>query len=245
MSKNKEHRNKIKAWKKQEEDEFLATIPFAESIFQELFDSLDTKLETEPCKHDFNLTSNFLSTKGIDFQEHIDFFIEHGGGCDCEILMNLEGIFPEQDYEQTVIVQKKIKREKINSLKYQDLEIDSIPSPWKLYKTGGDYEFQFGKNQDIKIELIKNFKVDNWNDDRFWQTQWESITELNVKSEKELIYDNIEGFERVTFKTQDWTPVLTWIRKEGNDAWVLMFRTELSRFRGDISELKNILKKLK
>lgn len=205
---------------------------------------MDLKLESEPCGHNLNLTTNFLSSKGIKFQEHIDFFLEHGDGCDCEVLMNVEGVFSEQEYETTTKVDKPVKRERISSLKIQHLEIDSVPSPWKLFKSGNDYEFQFGKNQHITIQLIQKFKVDKWNDDSFWQKQWEAITELKVKSDKELIYDNLEGFERVTFKTQDWIPVLTWVRKPGNYDWALMFRTELSRFRGDINELKNLLKKL-
>lgn len=245
MSKNKEHRENIKTWKKQQEEEFLATIPFSESIFQELFDYLDLKIEEEPCKHNFNLTTKFLSSKGVNFERHIDFFLEHGGGCDCEILMNVEGVFPEQDSGQLFMVGKSINRKKINSLKYLDLEIDTVPSPWKLFESGDEYEFQFGKNRDIKINLIKGFTVVNWSDDDNWKKKWESITELKLKSDAELIYDELEGFERATIKTKDWIPVLTWIRRRGNESWGLLFRTELSRFRGDINELKKVLNNIK
>jgi len=245
MSKNKEHRDKIKAWKKRQEEEFLETIPFPEPVFQELFDYLDARLQNESCRHNFDLTTSFLSTKGIKFQEQIDFFFEHGGGCDCEVLMNVEGVFPEKEHETIIRIEKPPKRERANTLKLQDLEIEFVPPPWKLFKSGNNYEFQLGKNKNIKIELIKNFEVYKWTDDIFWQRQWESMTELKVKSGRELIYDNLEGFERATFKTQDWIPVLTWIRKPGNDAWTLIFRTELSRFRGDTTELKNLLKNIK
>lgn len=245
MSKNKEHRENIKAWKKEQEEEFLASIPFSESLFQELFDHLDAKAETVPCNHNFHLTTRFLKSKNINFDEHIDFFLEHGGGCDCEVLINVEGVFPEQPNEQLSNVVKPTKREKFNSIKYQDLKIDIIPAPWKLFKSDGEYEFQFGKNRDVKINLIKDFMVDNWNDDSHWKKKWESIVELKIHSNVELIYDDLEGFERVTCKTQDWTPVLTWLRKRGNDSWGLIFRTELSRFRGDINELKNLLSSIK
>ncbi len=245
MSNNKKHKETIEAWKKQEEEEFLTTIPFPESIFQELFDYLDLKLETEPCKHNFNLTSTFLASKGIIFHEHIDFFIEHGGGCDCEVLMNVEDVFPKPLDQPPNKIEKSVKREKVAFLKYQDLEIDSVPSPWRLFKSGEDYEFQFGKNQDIIINLIKNLNVSNWHDDAYWQKQWEAIVDLKIKSNKELIYDDLEGFDRVIFKTQDWTPVLTWIRRKGSNSWGLMFKTEISRFRGDINEVENLLKKIK
>jgi hypothetical protein len=244
MKKNKEHRDKIRAWKKEQQDEFLATLPFPEHIFQELFDYLDSTLETQPCQHNFQLSSEFLLKRGINLEDHVDFLIEHGGGCDCEVLMNVEEAFPHEEFQESYKPEKSTKREKVNSLEYEDLALLQVPSPWKLFKTGDQFEFQLGKNQDVKIDLLKDFHIKNWNDDSYWQKQWESITELKVKQEKEVVYDELDDLEMVTFKTKGWIPVITWIRKKENCSWGLVFRTELSRLRGDMNELKNLLRKI-
>ena len=244
MTKNKVHKANIKAWKNQQEEKFLKSIPFAVSIFQDLFDHLDIRFETKSCTNTFNLTIDFLASKGIHFEDHIDFFIEHGSGCDCEVLANMEEMFPERKSKIPIKRETAAKREKVNSIDFEGFRIDKIPAPWRLFKTGNDYVFQLGKNQDIKIDLVKNANIQSWNDNNYWKSQWEATTELKVTSSFDLIYDEIEGFETVTFTTKEWTPVLTWIRKPGNDSWILIFKTELSRFRGDIRELKNLVKKI-
>jgi hypothetical protein len=245
MKKNKEHRDKIKAWKKQQEKEFLESLPFPEPIFLELFNFLDSTLETRPCQHDFQLTSDFLSKLGIKLEEYVDFLIDHGGGCDCEVLMNVEEAFRHEEFQENYIPEKPPKREKVNSLEYESLKISEVPSPWKLFKIGEHFEFQFGKNQDIKVELLRDFSYKNWKDESYWQKQWELKTELKVKDESEVIYDELGDLEMVTFKTKGWIPVLTWIRSRERSSWGLVFRTELSRLRGDMNELKNLLRKIK
>lgn len=244
MSKKKEYRAKIDAWKKKEEAEWLKSLPFAESIFQELFDHLDLQLANQPCQNNYKLTTAFLATKGIDFKAHIDFFIEHGGGCDCEVLMNIEGLFPEQELPPTDPRPSPPKREKVNAIAYEGLIIESIPAPWKLYRIAEDYEFQLGKQQRVKMSLLRQFSVADWQDQAYWQREWERITELKVRGNKEVVFEELAGFQRATFKTQDWTPVLTWLRKDERSTWGLLFRTELSRFRGDINAVKNLLKRI-
>ncbi len=241
MAQNKTHKKTSKILKKQGKEAFLR-LPFDIELFQKLFDYLDEKLQKTPCNHDFKLTTEFLNSNGIDFRKHIDFFIENGGGCDCEILMNVEEAFPEN--QELATTPKPAKREVLKQLKLPDFEIESIPSAWNLYKAGENYEFQFGKNKDIKVTLIPYIDISDWENKYFWQKEWESITGLKIKSESELIYDKTNDFEMVTFKTKDWTPALTWIKPAKKKSWSLIFRTELSRLRGDMNELKNLLKKI-
>ncbi|WP_422859483.1 SMI1/KNR4 family protein [Flagellimonas sp. S174] len=152
--------------------------------------------------------------------------------------------------EETIDVRPKaslnqITREKVNSINFQNLIIDLIPAPWKLYKIGENYEFQLGKNSDIKINLLKNPKPNDWNERDFWTKQWASITKLKVKSNMEVTLDEFKNLHIVTCKTKEWTPVLTWVGKKEDSSWVLMFRTELRRLKGDINELKKLLEKIK
>jgi hypothetical protein len=244
MSKNIQHRENIKAWKKLQEDEFLASLPFSEQEFLDLFDFLDEQLEKLPCQHDFKLTKKFLKSKLIDFDKHIDFFIGHGGGCDCEILMNMEELFPNSNENEPIIIQKTAPREKVKELILTDLEIKNIPAPWILFRSDNHYEFQFGKNSDIKITLIESLNKLDWTNEDFWKNQWEKLTELKLKSDCEVIYDKVSQIDLLTVKTKDWIPVLTWIKPTEIKTWGFLFRTELSRFRGDMNEMKNLLKKI-
>lgn len=244
MSKNKQHRENIKAWKKKQEDEFLVSLPFSEQKFQDLFDYLNKQLEKTSCEHDFRLTKKFLRRKLINFDKHIDFFIDHGGGCDCEVLMNMKELFPSSTENEPILVQKSTPREKVNELILPDLEIKNIPAPWKLFRSDDQYEFQFGKNSDIKVKLTESINKSDWTNEDSWKKQWEKLTELKLKSDCEVIYDKVNQFDLVTVKTKDWIPVLTWIKPIESKIWGFLFRTELSRFRGDMKELKNLLKKI-
>lgn len=244
MSKNKQHRENIKAWKKKQEEEFLASLPFSEQKFQDLFDYLDKQLEKTPCEHDFRLTKKFLRRKLINFDKYIDFFIEHGGGCDCEVLMNMEELFPSSAENEPIIVQKSTPREKVNELILTDLEIKNIPAPWKLFHSDNQYEFQFGKNIDIKVILTESLNKKDWTNEDYWKKQWEKLTELKLKSDFEITYDKVNQLDLVTVKTKDYIPVLIWIKPTESKTWGFLFRTELSRFRGDVNELKNLLKKI-
>lgn len=244
MSQNKQHREKLKAWKKKQEDEFLNSLPFSQQKFQDLFDYLDKQLEKTPCQHDFRLTKSFLRKKWIRFDKHVDFFVKHGGGCDCEVLMNMEDLFPNSTENEPIIVQKSAPRKKVNELILTDLEIKNIPAPWKLFQSDNQYEFQFGKNTDIKITLIESLSEVDWTDEEFWKKEWEKLTELKLKSDCEVIYGHVNQLDLVTVKTKDWIRVLTWIRPTEPKTWALLFRTELSRHRGDMAELKKLLIKV-
>ena len=174
-------------------------------------------------------------------EEIYDWFHETG-----ELTKIAETIMELLPQKKDVIKRKKSnKKEKVDSLKLSNFVINSIPLPWKAFNKGNDYFFQLGKKQEIRVKFLKETKIDIWTDDSYWQSRWEMITDLEVISEKELIYDEFEEFELVTFKTQSWIPVLTWIRKKNDNRWILIFHTESSRFRGDMIELKKLLRNVK
>ncbi len=244
MSKNRQNRENIKAWKKKQKEEFLASLPFPEQKFQELFDYLDEKLENNICKKDFSFTRIFLKNQFIDFDKCIDFFVKHGAYCDCEVLMNIEELFPVSDNNETVVVQKAKEKIRLNKLIWSDFEIENVPKPWKLFRCDDKYKFQFGKKNEINVLLIESLNDIKWEDENFWKEQWEEITELNLKSGFEVIYDKFNKFDLVTLKSKSWIPVLTWIKPIENKNWGLLFKTESMRFQGDMNELKNLLKNI-
>ena len=143
---------------------------------------------------------------------------------------------------EPIIVEKSTPREKVNELILQDLQIKKVPAPWKLFRLGDQYEFQLGKNNDIKNTVTDSLNNTDWTNEKFWKKQWEKYTELKLKSDYEVIYDKVNQLDLVTVKTKDWIPVLTWIKPTKVRTWGFLFKTELSRFRGDMNELKNLLK---
>lgn len=77
-----------------EKESFFANLPLDQDLLNELFDYLDAELEYISCKHDYELTSNFLNLKGKKIDDRtIKWFQENGGYCDCEILFNVADIF--------------------------------------------------------------------------------------------------------------------------------------------------------
>ncbi|UCS91955.1 DUF2695 domain-containing protein [Echinicola marina] len=91
----KEHRKQIqKELARKEKESFFSNLPMEQELLIELFDYLDTELASSGCKHDYNLTSNFLNSKGKHLEDRvIKWFQEQRGYCDCEILLNVEEKF--------------------------------------------------------------------------------------------------------------------------------------------------------
>ena len=81
-----------KAWREQENQKLLASIPMPKETLKELFDHLDEML-SEGCEHSLRLTAAFLESKKLDPQRVIPWLHEHGGYCDCEVLANIEAKF--------------------------------------------------------------------------------------------------------------------------------------------------------
>lgn len=81
-----------KAWREQENQKLLASIPMPKEGLRELFDHLDGAL-AEGCDHSLRLTTAFLESKKLEVQRVVPWLGEHGGHCDCEVLANVEDEF--------------------------------------------------------------------------------------------------------------------------------------------------------
>ncbi|MCW5549616.1 MAG: DUF2695 domain-containing protein [Opitutaceae bacterium] len=81
-----------KAWREQENQKLLASIPISKKALRELFDHLDGAL-SQGCDHGLRHTTAFLESQRLDVQRVIPWLREHGGYCDCEVLSNVENKF--------------------------------------------------------------------------------------------------------------------------------------------------------
>ncbi|MEL6535463.1 MAG: DUF2695 domain-containing protein [Bacteroidota bacterium] len=243
MSKNKAQRDKIKAWKAQQANKFLATLPFSESVFRSLFLYLNKTLEAKPCQHNFDHTTAFLATQGIEFQKHVDFFINNGGGCDCEVLHNVEGAFPEPLAAPPAKRPKPTQKTKLDSLQLPGFELTSVPNPWKLFQSGKTYQFQLGKKQEVMATLLMGNTAKADSPPEYWEKEWTKRTKLTLREPLEITQESWETWQLITAKTPKWTPAMVWGLPE-TGAWALLLVTEMGRLGGDLNEFKNLLRNI-
>ena len=64
--------------------------PLPDNQLRALFDVLDEKLAANSCDHSLRFTRAFLSERGVESDEVLSWLAGHGGGCDCEVLANVE-----------------------------------------------------------------------------------------------------------------------------------------------------------
>ena len=86
----------LKDYKAKEKQNFQDSLPMDEELFWNLFDYVDEKLEVnDGCDHGLTFTREFLEKQSIDVESVLDWIINEGGGCDCEVLYNVEERFEE------------------------------------------------------------------------------------------------------------------------------------------------------
>jgi hypothetical protein len=82
----------------------LASLPFEESNFEDMFQYIESELMKQPCQMDYKATIAFLTSKGLNTTENLSFLNKHNGHCDCEVLMNVSQMFPLDNYKHGSIV---------------------------------------------------------------------------------------------------------------------------------------------
>jgi Protein of unknown function (DUF2695) len=77
-------------------EEFESSLPKPRDLFKKLFDYLDIQFGEKACDNTLLLTVHFLKTNNIINSEMVVRWIqEHGGGCDCEVLADIEDSFED------------------------------------------------------------------------------------------------------------------------------------------------------
>lgn len=68
----------------------LAWMPLEKDELEDLLDWLDEAVSEKGCAHNYSLAREWLSTKSVDTSTTLMALMAKGGGCDCEILLNVE-----------------------------------------------------------------------------------------------------------------------------------------------------------
>ncbi|MCM1368542.1 MAG: DUF2695 domain-containing protein [Roseburia sp.] len=94
---NEKQRRKLlaKSYKENRKQDFLSSLPMPKALFYKLFDYLDEQLSVRSCNHTLEITLEFLQKHGQPITEVTEWLYSNGGGCDCEVLCNIEDKFEE------------------------------------------------------------------------------------------------------------------------------------------------------
>jgi hypothetical protein len=77
-----------KAWKQQEQQKLVASIPMPHEDLRDLLDHLVSEGAPQ-CDHTWRKTLEFLQKRGLDVDRVIPWLRSHGGYCDCEVIYNV------------------------------------------------------------------------------------------------------------------------------------------------------------
>ncbi|MDB6058289.1 MAG: hypothetical protein JWO95_2133 [Verrucomicrobiales bacterium] len=94
MSKDPDKDALKKAWKEQQREKLVASIPMPQADLRALFDFLDRE-GAPPCDHTLRETIEFLKQRQLDVDRIIPWLHEYGGYCDCEVIFNVDDKFGE------------------------------------------------------------------------------------------------------------------------------------------------------
>ncbi len=87
----KERRNEIKrSIKTSQQEAIVSSCPIPIESLRGLFDFLDSRLTDAECDERFTIAFEYLGRYGFEHEAFVDWSIANGGGCDCEILSNIE-----------------------------------------------------------------------------------------------------------------------------------------------------------
>lgn len=86
---DKEEKKELKAqYKQNEQDAILASIPMSIEELKSLLSFLNRE-EAPECDHTLKETNEFIKSQNLDPNIIVPWLIEHGGGCDCEVIYNV------------------------------------------------------------------------------------------------------------------------------------------------------------
>ena len=92
----KQRRKELQQQVRQQEQACLeASMPLSKEHLAALFNHLDQAL-AEGCDHTLRITRAYLRAQRLAEERVVPWLVELGGGCDCEVLANVEEHFPTQ-----------------------------------------------------------------------------------------------------------------------------------------------------
>ena len=245
-----EKKKRVEIIQAQETAELIATMPLSIDDLNSLLDHLDVALES--CDHSSIMTKSFLRSRKIDEEKAIPWLEERGGYCDCEVLANLEDLAESlKDRPQRNEVRPKKKIGEPRGLKLvAGFDLSSLPKPWhitNLFNHEEPIEIQLGKKTVCSITIVDEpLPEGDRTSEEYWVNMWCLRTDLPQKEAMNTLFNSIvvpTGFGSICVSTKGWIPVLCWIFQQDSNSYIEV-TTELSRKKGDLSEVEKLIRYL-
>ena len=107
VSKEEKKRRKelLAAWEQKEHESWEAKLPASKEDLVSLFEWVDDGWDEEGCDRTLRRTLEFIRLRGLPEEEVVGWLMEHGGGCDCEVLANVasewieNGLTPPREWQ--------------------------------------------------------------------------------------------------------------------------------------------------
>lgn len=88
-----EKKRLMQGYADRQKKEFENSLPMSRKLFGQLFDFLNEQSEANECAHNFNMTIEFLKKHECPIDSVLEWLMQNGAGCDCEVIFNVEEKF--------------------------------------------------------------------------------------------------------------------------------------------------------
>jgi hypothetical protein len=85
----------VRAIEEKQSAEAVARMPISRADLYSLFAWVDGHVMEEGCNHTLRHTREFIRARGLAEEDVLKWLAEYGGGCDCEVILNVEGTWRE------------------------------------------------------------------------------------------------------------------------------------------------------
>jgi len=92
----------VRAIEEKQSAEAVARLPISRADLYNLFDWVDEHVIDEGCNHTLRHTRKFIRARGLAEEDIVKWLAEYGGGCDCEVILNVEATWKEYFEKENV-----------------------------------------------------------------------------------------------------------------------------------------------
>jgi len=254
-----ERKARVLEFKESELAGVMAAMQLKPQKLRQLINFLDASLnQAGGCDRTLTFTRNFLSAERVDAEKVLAWLVESGGGCDCEVVANLDDLSKDAMARsgtgkaappaQPPSERKERDERSLNTVTGWDLT--NLPAPWRVanrYKPGEPLQLEFGKRGRCTLTVFeKALPRGDRESDEYWikAAQASERRERNPfyrEGDYAVAYGELalpEGLRSVTVRST-WG-LRFWIVPD-KGKWFLEGSSESLRYKTDRPEIEAII----
>lgn len=243
-----ERKARIKILTTADANELRAAMPFPPSTLQRLLNHLDGTLGAG-CDHTLRLTRTFLRGEPVDVEAALAWLAEQGGGCDCEVLANLEELDEDPGARPwSGKIPPRPERVERSLETATGWDFRRLPAPWRIANRFAPTEplrLELGQKGGCTVTLFeKSLPKGDRDADDYWRKRWQARTRLRAEGAYVIergALDLPTSLEAVL--VGHGSQFFCWVVPESG-AWHLEVSTDARRLRGDLPQVAALIRHL-